>query len=81
VLFAESLNLRNHYFNPQVEKRRNEALSKAKIEDGSSSALENNLFDVVSRYSFQDLWPCSSKNLEHFSRQEVYLLPIYNQSL
>ncbi|XP_078152470.1 tetratricopeptide repeat (TPR)-like superfamily protein isoform X1 [Carex rostrata] len=54
----------------KVEQRRKEALSKAKIEDGSSSALENNLYDAVSRYSFLDLWPCSSKDLDHLSRQE-----------
>ncbi|KAJ4787280.1 mRNA 3'-end-processing protein rna14 [Rhynchospora pubera] len=54
----------------KVEQRRKEALSKAKIDEGSSSALENDLYDVVSRYSFLDLWPCSSKDLDHLSRQE-----------
>ena len=35
------------------------------------SASENTLHDVVSRYSFMDLWPCSSKELDYLVRQEV----------
>ncbi|KAJ4830006.1 Cleavage stimulation factor subunit 77 [Turnera subulata] len=53
----------------KVEQRRKEALSRTS-EDGPS-ALEGSLQDVVSRYSFMDLWPCSSKDLDHFARQEV----------
>ncbi|KAH0469186.1 hypothetical protein IEQ34_002418 [Dendrobium chrysotoxum] len=45
-----------------------EALSGAGEED--SSALESTLHDVVSRYNFMDLWPCSSKELDHLARQE-----------
>ncbi|XP_072996994.1 cleavage stimulation factor subunit 77 [Typha latifolia] len=52
----------------KVEQRRKESLSRT-AEDGSS-ALENTLYDVVSRYSFMDLWPCSSKDLDHLARQE-----------
>ncbi|XP_020086352.1 cleavage stimulation factor subunit 77 isoform X3 [Ananas comosus] len=52
----------------KVEQRRKEALSRT-AEDGSS-ALENTLYDVVSRYSFMDLWPCSSKDLDHLAQQE-----------
>lgn len=52
----------------QVEQRRKEALSRTS-EDGST--IENSLQDVVSRYSFMDLWPCSSKELDHLVRQEV----------
>ncbi|XP_057995120.1 cleavage stimulation factor subunit 77 isoform X1 [Hevea brasiliensis] len=52
----------------KVEQRRKEALSRSG-EDGAS-ALEGSLQEVVSRYSFMDLWPCSSKDLDHLSRQE-----------
>lgn len=52
----------------KVEQRRKEALSRTG-EDGGS-ALESSLQDVVSRYSFMDLWPCSSKDLDHLSRLE-----------
>ncbi|XP_052722874.1 cleavage stimulation factor subunit 77 isoform X3 [Vigna angularis] len=50
----------------KVEQRRKEALSGA--EDGT--ALESSLQDIVSRYSFMDLWPCSSNDLDHLARQE-----------
>lgn len=56
----------------QVEQRRKEALS-GKGEEGAS-ALENSLQDVVSRYSYMDLWPCTSKDLDHLARQEVCLM-------
>ncbi|GKV13355.1 hypothetical protein SLEP1_g24366 [Rubroshorea leprosula] len=52
----------------KVEQRRKEALSRTGEE--GASLLENSLQDVVSRYSFMDLWPCSSKDLDHFARQE-----------
>ncbi|WCJ18367.1 Cleavage stimulation factor subunit 3 [Euphorbia peplus] len=52
----------------KVEQRRKEALSRTS-EDGAST-IENSLQDVVSRYSFMDLWPCSSKDLDHLARQE-----------
>lgn len=52
----------------KVEQRRKEALSRTGEE--GASALENSLQDVVSRYSFMDLWPCSSKELDHLSRQD-----------
>lgn len=51
----------------KVEQRRKEALSGA--EDGTTT-LESSLQDIVSRYSFMDLWPCSSNDLDHLSRQE-----------
>lgn len=53
----------------QVEERRKEALSRTGEE--GASPLENSLQDVVSRYSFMDLWPCSSKDMDHLARQEV----------
>lgn len=61
----------------QVEQRRKEALSR--IDDDGESGLESSLQDVVSRYSFMDLWPCSSKDLDHLTRQEVdvYYLFLY----
>ncbi|KAG9454983.1 hypothetical protein H6P81_007887 [Aristolochia fimbriata] len=52
----------------KVEQRRKEALSGTGEE--GSSMLEGCLQDVVSRYSFMDLWPCSSKDLDHLARQE-----------
>ncbi|XP_039016553.1 LOW QUALITY PROTEIN: cleavage stimulation factor subunit 77-like [Hibiscus syriacus] len=55
----------------KVEQRRKEALSGISEEGGS--ALETSLQDLISRYSFKDLWPCSSKELDHLSRQEWLL--------
>ncbi|KAG0481583.1 hypothetical protein HPP92_012441 [Vanilla planifolia] len=52
----------------KVEQRRKEALSGTS-EDGSK-ALESTLHDVVTRYNFIDLWPCSSKELDRLARQE-----------
>ncbi|XP_057948438.1 cleavage stimulation factor subunit 77 isoform X2 [Malania oleifera] len=52
----------------KVEQRRKEALSRAG-EEGTST-LDSSLQDVVSRYSFMDLWPCSSKDLDHLAQQE-----------
>lgn len=52
----------------KVEQRRKEALSRMG-EDGES-ILESSLQDVLSRYSFMDLWPCSAKDLDHLTRQE-----------
>lgn len=52
----------------KVEQRRKEALSRTGEE--GSTALEGSLLDVVSRYSFMDLWPCSSRDLDHIARQE-----------
>ncbi|PSS29415.1 Cleavage stimulation factor subunit like [Actinidia chinensis var. chinensis] len=52
----------------KVEQRRKEALARAGEEN--QSALESSLQDVISRYSFMDLWPCSSKDLDHLARQE-----------
>ncbi|XP_010498148.1 PREDICTED: cleavage stimulation factor subunit 77-like [Camelina sativa] len=53
----------------KVEQRRKEALS-GKGEEGSTP-LESSLQDVISRYSYMDLWPCSSKELDHSARQEL----------
>uniref|UniRef100_A0A7N1A6Y5 Suppressor of forked domain-containing protein n=1 Tax=Kalanchoe fedtschenkoi TaxID=63787 RepID=A0A7N1A6Y5_KALFE len=51
----------------KVEQRRREALAG----EDDSAATERSLQDVVSRYSFMDLRPCSSKDLDHLSRQEL----------
>ncbi|RXH89167.1 hypothetical protein DVH24_031524 [Malus domestica] len=56
----------------KVEQRKKAALTGAG-EEGPSS-LESSLQDVASRYSFMDLWPCSSKDLDHLARQEVPLV-------
>lgn len=52
----------------KVEQRRKEALSRTS--EDNSSLMEDTLHDVISRYSFMDLWPCSSKDLDHLTRQE-----------
>ncbi|KAK9156519.1 hypothetical protein Scep_003093 [Stephania cephalantha] len=52
----------------RVEQRRAEALSQ--IGEEGASPSEGSLHDVVSRYSFMDLWPCSSMELDHLARQE-----------
>ncbi|CAL9760037.1 unnamed protein product [Musa acuminata subsp. burmannicoides] len=52
----------------KVEQRKKEALTRS-VEEGST-VLENTLYDVISRYSFMDLWPCSPKDLDHLARQE-----------
>lgn len=59
----------------QVEKRRKEALSQMG-EDGAST-MESSLQDVVSRYSFMDLWPCTSSDLDNLTRQEVITIPFF----
>ncbi|VFQ65806.1 unnamed protein product [Cuscuta campestris] len=53
----------------RVEERRKEALSRTV--DGETPILESSLQDIVSRYSFKDLCPCSSKALDHLSQQEM----------
>ncbi|VFQ78320.1 unnamed protein product [Cuscuta campestris] len=53
----------------RVEERRKEALSRTV--DGETLILESSLQDIVSRYSFKDLCPCSSKSLDHLSQQEM----------
>ncbi|KAJ8422508.1 hypothetical protein Cgig2_030843 [Carnegiea gigantea] len=51
----------------KVEQRRKEALSRTG--DDGAVALEDSIQDVISRYSFMDLWPCSPKDLDHLARQ------------
>ncbi|CAK8538091.1 unnamed protein product [Lathyrus sativus] len=57
------------YGNPasmlKVEQRRKKAFG-----EDATTASESSLQDVVSRYSFMDLWPCSSNDLDHLSRRE-----------
>ncbi|XP_010537545.1 PREDICTED: cleavage stimulation factor subunit 77 [Tarenaya hassleriana] len=53
----------------KVEQRMKEALSR--IGEEGLSSLESSLQDVVSRYSFMDLLPCSSKDLDQLARQEL----------
>uniref|UniRef100_A0A1D1XRF1 Cleavage stimulation factor subunit 3 n=1 Tax=Anthurium amnicola TaxID=1678845 RepID=A0A1D1XRF1_9ARAE len=52
----------------KVEQRRKEALFGTS--DEGSSVLDSSLHDVASRYSYMDLWPCSSQELDHLTRQE-----------
>jgi hypothetical protein len=55
----------------QVEQRRKEALSQDG--DNSSNVLEGSLQQLIARYQFLDLWPCTSTDLDHLSRQQVLL--------
>ncbi|GAV65335.1 Suf domain-containing protein, partial [Cephalotus follicularis] len=52
----------------KVEQRRKEAL--ARIGEDGASILEDSLQDVVSRYTFRDLLPCSTKDLDLLARQD-----------
>lgn len=52
----------------KVEQRRKEALSRTSEDD--PSLLDATLNDVISRYSFKNLCPCSPKDLDHLARQE-----------
>ncbi|KAH7677452.1 mRNA cleavage and polyadenylation factor I complex subunit RNA14 protein [Dioscorea alata] len=61
----------------KVEQRRKEALSRT-TEEGAL-VLEGTLHDVMQRYSFMDLWPCSSKELDHLSRQEWLTKNMYKK--
>ncbi|XP_021733243.1 cleavage stimulation factor subunit 77-like isoform X3 [Chenopodium quinoa] len=51
----------------KVEQRRKEALWRTS--DDGGVAQEGSLQEVISRYSFMDLWPCSSKDLDNLARQ------------
>ncbi|KAK9671320.1 hypothetical protein RND81_12G021600 [Saponaria officinalis] len=51
----------------KVEQRRKESLSRTT--DDEAVAQESSLQEVISRYSFMDLWPCSSRDLDHLARQ------------
>ncbi|KAL6144453.1 hypothetical protein ACLB2K_055146 [Fragaria x ananassa] len=53
----------------KVEQRKKEALSRIGGEEKSSSS-ESSLQDVVSRYTFRNLCPCSVKDLDHLTREE-----------
>ncbi|XP_074287176.1 cleavage stimulation factor subunit 77 [Silene latifolia] len=50
----------------KVEQRRKEALSRTSDE---AEVQESSLQEVISRYSFMDLWPCSPSDLDHLARQ------------
>ncbi|XP_050382098.1 cleavage stimulation factor subunit 77-like [Argentina anserina] len=56
----------------KVEQRRREALSSIGGEEQSSS-FKSSLQDVVSRYSYRNLSPCSVKDLDHLTREESLL--------
>ncbi|CAM6129012.1 unnamed protein product [Calypogeia fissa] len=53
----------------KVEQRRKEALSQDG--DNSSNMLEGSLQQLISRYHFLDLWPCTSTDLDHLARQQI----------
>lgn len=54
----------------KVEQRKKAALSRIGGEEAPSSSLDSSLQDVVSRYSFRNLCPCSTKDLAHLTQQE-----------
>ncbi|XP_047321570.1 cleavage stimulation factor subunit 77 isoform X2 [Impatiens glandulifera] len=60
----------------KVERRRKEALS------GTSEvgAFETSLKDIVSRYSFKGLYPCSPADLDHLARQDLLSRNISNKT-
>ncbi|PWZ18592.1 Cleavage stimulation factor subunit 77 [Zea mays] len=68
ALFERALSLLPPEESTEVEQRRKEALSRTS--EDALSASENTLHDIVSRYSYMDLWPCSSKELDYLARQE-----------
>lgn len=53
----------------KVEQRRKEAFSQ----DGENSAdvLGGSLQQLIARYHFLDLWPCSATDLDHLARQQI----------
>ncbi|CAM6045157.1 unnamed protein product [Sphagnum compactum] len=55
----------------KVEQRRKETLSQTG-EDGSTLG-EGSLQQLIARYRFLDLWPCSTFDLDHITHQQVLL--------
>ncbi|KAL3702271.1 hypothetical protein R1sor_020293 [Riccia sorocarpa] len=53
----------------KVEQRRREALSQNGEDE--INALESALQQLIARYRFLDLWPCSSSDLDHLARQQI----------
>ncbi|KAL2335157.1 hypothetical protein Fmac_016370 [Flemingia macrophylla] len=62
----------------KVEQRRKEALSGVE-DEREEEALESSLQDIVSRYSFMDLWPCTSNDLDHLARKEWLAKKIFKK--
>ena len=56
----------------QVQQRRKDALLL--IGDEGAAASESSLQQLVSRYRFLDLWPCSSQDLDYLARQQVCII-------
>lgn len=54
----------------QVQQRRKDALLQTG-DEGAASA-ESSLQQLVSRYHYLDLWPCSAQDLDYLARQQVY---------
>ncbi len=54
-----------------MEQRRKETLSQTG-EDGSAVG-EGSLQQLIARYRFLDLWPCSTFDLDHITHQQVLL--------
>uniref|UniRef100_A0A803MY13 Suppressor of forked domain-containing protein n=1 Tax=Chenopodium quinoa TaxID=63459 RepID=A0A803MY13_CHEQI len=67
ALFERALNSLPPEESVEVEQRRKEALWRTS--DDGGVAQEGSLQEVISRYSFMDLWPCSSKDLDNLARQ------------
>ncbi|KAL5725694.1 hypothetical protein ACHQM5_008810 [Ranunculus cassubicifolius] len=63
--------------NLKIEKRRKEAFSKR--DEEKTVLSESSMYDFVSRYSFMDLCPCSSKDLDFLARQDSLVKSISTQ--
>ncbi|KAI5059393.1 hypothetical protein GOP47_0025712 [Adiantum capillus-veneris] len=53
----------------KVQQRRKDAL--VQIGDEGAAMVENSLQQLISRYRYLDLWPCSAQDLDHLARQQV----------
>ncbi|KAH7425316.1 hypothetical protein KP509_11G049100 [Ceratopteris richardii] len=53
----------------KVQQRRKDALIQ--MGDEGAASIEHSLLQLVSRYRYLDLWPCSTQELNHLSRQQV----------
>ncbi|EFJ31023.1 hypothetical protein SELMODRAFT_270661 [Selaginella moellendorffii] len=63
----------------KVAQRRKEALTG---DDGVAVASsESSMQQLISRYRFLDLWPCSSQDLDHLAQQQIMLQKLEEKQL
>ncbi|MCO5608015.1 hypothetical protein L7F22_062218 [Adiantum nelumboides] len=53
----------------KVQQRRKDALMQ--FGDEGAASIEHSLQQLISRYRYLDLWPCSAQDLDHLARQQV----------